>query len=90
MTYSSGGVRAATDQQVTTRQVTNSGKDRDKNITSLCGSWGSTSKATAIKEIKDGTLSYYVQQPLTSATKVIVVGTWPNEYLRTEPDGQQS
>lgn len=88
MTYATGGVRTGQSVQVVSRKVTKAGKDKDGDITSLCGSWGSTSKVTAIAEIKAGTVSYYVQQPGTSATRVIVAGSWPREYLKTEPDGQ--
>lgn len=70
------------------RLVTGTGKDKDGDITTLCGVWGSSSKATAIAEIKATTYRYYVQQPRTTASDVIVVGNWPNEYLRTKADGQ--
>lgn len=34
------------------RRVTGTGKDRDGDITSLCGGWGSVTKAAAIREIE--------------------------------------
>lgn len=88
MTYASSGARTAQAPQMVTRRVTSTGKDRDGDIMSLCGSWGSTGKAAAISEIKAETVYYYVQQPDTSASRVIVAGIWPKEYLRTGADGQ--
>lgn len=43
------------------RRVTSTGKtSSDGDITSLCGGWGETSKATAITEIEGKVHSYYV------------------------------
>ena len=68
--------------------VTKSGKDAQRDITALCGPWGRVSKSKAISDIKLGVNHYYVKQPGTSATDVIVKGQPPHEYLSTVADGQ--
>lgn len=70
------------------RAVYKSGKDRDGDITSLCGSmFGSVPKATAISHIESGLHSYHV--PLTNGTKarIDVVPGASGKYLRTNWDG---
>ena len=42
-------------------QVTRSGKDTEGDIIALCGSWGTTSKAKAIRDIENSIHRYYVQ-----------------------------
>lgn len=70
-------------------RVTRSDKDADGDITALCGTWGGTQgrtrKAQAIVEIKNGTHRYYVNVN-GDEVDVIVAGSPPNEYLRTDPD----
>lgn len=68
------------------RQVTRSGKDRDGDITRLCGAWGNTPKATAIDEIERHVHRYYVEDAYRRQANVIVVnGRW-GKHLRTDPD----
>ena len=67
------------------RQVTRTGKNTDGDITALCGGWGRSSSADAIRDIDNGTHTYYVQQPGTARSNVIVVDDTPR-YLRTTPD----
>ena len=68
------------------RKVTKTGKDTDGDITKLCGSWGSASKATAISDIDHGTNSYYVQQPGCGRSDIHVVNGPTGKYLRSDPD----
>ncbi len=51
------------------RQVKRTGKDRDGDITSLCGDWGTVAQPVAIREIESGTHSY------SSRTRGTVVPT---------------
>lgn len=69
------------------RQVTRSGKDRDGDITKLCGAWGSTGKVQAIQQIEGRTHNYVVG---TGATEVrVLVKPGPRgKYLTTSPDGR--
>lgn len=69
------------------RQVKRSGKDRDGDITSLCGAWGSVSKAQAIKDIEARTNRYYVAEASPSVW-VLVRGQGNRKYLTTEADGR--
>ncbi|HWL45253.1 MAG TPA: DUF3892 domain-containing protein [Ilumatobacter sp.] len=68
------------------RRVTRSGKDRDGDITSLCGSWGSAPKATAISQIELGTYRYYVQDGLGRQATVRVYQAGGRKHLRTDPN----
>ena len=70
------------------RQVTGTGKDADGDITSLCGAWGSVTKATAIAEIDSGTHRYFVAVPGGGQVDVYVVDGPTGRYLRTDPDGR--
>ena len=57
------------------RRVTRTGKDPDGDITRLCGAWGGTSKALAIREIGGGTHSYFVDAAgYHTSVRVITVG----------------
>jgi hypothetical protein len=68
------------------RQVTHSGKDRDGDITSLCGpGWGKVSKAKAIPEIENAVNAYYVAA-VQPAVWVHVVTEGYLKYLRTTAD----
>ena len=70
------------------REVRNTGKDSDGDITRLCnpGSvWSPRSKADAIRDIETGTHQYVV--PWTSGETTIHVVNGPNgKYLRTDRD----
>ena len=68
-------------------QVTGSGKDQDGDITSLCGSWGRTSKAQAIREIEGRVHRYYVAEA-SPAVSVKVRTRGRTKYLTTEADGR--
>ncbi len=74
------------------RKVTQSGKDKDGDITELCNpseTWSPRAKADAIADIENDTHRYYVQQPGTSRTYVHVVNGPTGKFLRTDPDDQQ-
>lgn len=75
---------------MTDRRVKRSGKDRDGDITSLCGDWGTVAKATAIREIESGLHSYFVQDSLLRRADVQVVNGPTAEYLRTDPNSSCS
>jgi len=70
------------------RRVTQSGKDRDGDITALCNPgepWSPRPKADAIRDIEGKLHSYYV---LVSGAEVDIVVAKRNgtKYLRTDPD----
>ncbi len=67
------------------RRVTATGKDADGDITKLCGTWGNTTKAQAIRDIEGGTHTYHVQTG-NRRTDVHVVSGPTGKYLRTDPD----
>ena len=69
---------------MTQRRVLRTGKDSDGDITSLCGAWGSTTKSTAITEIRNRTVTYYVQDSLSRRADVSVVDGATGPYLRTD------
>ena len=68
------------------RRVKQTGKDRDGDITRLCGDWGSVSKSQAIIDIEARTHSYYVQDYLSRRADVQVVNGPTGKYLRTDPN----
>lgn len=68
------------------RRVTETGKDRDGDITSLCGAWGTTTKRTAIDDIETRRRTYYVQDSLSRRADVKVVPGATGKYLRTDPN----
>lgn len=68
------------------RRVTRTGKDRDGDITSLCGAWGSTPKLTAIREIESLTHAYYVQDAYARQAIVRVYVLSGHKHLRTDPN----
>lgn len=73
------------------RRVKRSGKDRNGDITSLCGDWGSVSKATAIAEIEPpATNTYFVQDVYGRRADVHVVRGATGKYLRTDPNSSCS
>ena len=67
------------------RRVTATGKDRDGDITKLCGPWGKVSKAQAIDDIENGDHSYYVEQGTTRTPIQVVTGVI-NRYLRADAE----
>ena len=68
------------------RQVTGTGKDSDGDIASLCGSWGSRTKAEAILDIESGTHRYFTHAATGAEADVEVVDGANGKYLRTDPD----
>lgn len=71
------------------RPVTQSGKDRDGDITKLCNpgqTWTPVSKANAIREIEGGTHRYYVPWSDGESTWIRVVNGATGKYLRTDKD----
>lgn len=68
------------------RRVTGSGKDREGDIVSLCGVWGSTPKSTAIREIELGMHRYYVQDGYGRQATVRVYSVGGRKHLRTDPN----
>jgi hypothetical protein len=72
------------------RRVKRSGKDRDGDITSLCGDWGTVTNATAIREIESRSHTYFVQDSLYRRADVHVVNGPRGKYLRTDPNSSCS
>ena len=71
-----------------TRAVTQTGKDRDGDITALCnpgGFWSPRLKVEAIRDIESGAHSYYVPWPEGSTWIRVVNGKY-GKYLRTDRD----
>ncbi len=68
------------------RRVKKTGKDSDGDITSLCGDWGKTLKADAIRQIDNSTYNYYVEE---SGYKSAVHTYTENgkKHLKTYADG---
>lgn len=67
------------------RQVTRTGKDRDGDITSLCGSFGSVAKPVAISQIESKQYEYWTNG---SNRAVVYVKKHPSgrKYLTTARD----
>ena len=72
------------------RQVTQTGKDRDADITALCGWWGRAPKAAAIFHIETGTHTYFVQDSYNRRGVVQVVNGRTGKYLRSDPNSSCS
>jgi hypothetical protein len=71
------------------RQVTQSRKDRDGDITALCNpsaSWSPRAKADAITDIESGTNTYHVVLAGGRRVEIRVVRGTTGKYLRTDPD----
>lgn len=68
------------------RRVKRTGKNTDRDITSLCGDWGTATKATAISDIERRVNSYYVQDSYYRRADVHVVNGMSGKYLRTDPN----
>lgn len=71
---------------MTDRRVKRTGKDREGDITSLCGDWGTASKSSAIVDIELGLNTYFVQDIHQRRADVHVVNAVTGKYLRTEPN----
>jgi hypothetical protein len=70
------------------RRVTQSGKNREGDITALCNpaeSWSPRPKASAISDIESKTHTYYVDRE-GHRTDVHVVDGPTGKYLRTTAD----
>lgn len=73
------------------RRVKRTGKDRDGDITSLCGDWGTVTKAAAIIEITPpATNTYFVQDAIGRRADVQVVRGPTGPYLRSDPNSTSS
>jgi Protein of unknown function (DUF3892) len=69
------------------RRVKKTGKDTDGDITSLCGDWGSVTKASTISDMTPPTTNtYYVQDNATRRADIQVVNGTTGKYLRTDPN----
>ena len=71
------------------RQVQQTRKDRDGDITALCNPgqlWSPRSKADAINDIETRLHTYYVLWPGGVRTEVRVVNDPKGKYLRTDRD----
>ena len=68
------------------RQVTRTGKDIYGDITALCGRWGRSSKADAIRDIEYRWHTYYVADSYGRRANVQVVNGRTGKYLRTDPN----
>jgi len=70
------------------REVRNTGKDNDGDITKLCDpgqSWSPRSKADAIRDIENSTHTYHVPWK-SGRTEIRVVNGANGKYLRTDRD----
>lgn len=68
-----------------TYTVTGSSKDRDGDITGLCGSWGRSDKVTVIQLIQLGNVFSVTRGGSTSYVRVATRNGKP--YLTTNRDG---
>jgi len=74
------------------RRVTQTGKDKDGDITKLCNPneyWSPRSKQGAISDIESETHKYYVQSGTNKAYVQVVNGP-TGKYLRTTADPSSS
>lgn len=73
------------------RRVKRTGKATDGDITSLCGDWGSVTKAIAIAEIEPPTTNtYFIQDVYGRRADVHVVRGSTGKYLRSDPNSNCS
>lgn len=72
------------------RRVKRTGKDRDGDITRLCGDWGSATKSQAIRDIEGRAHKYYVQDSRFRRADVHVVNGPTGKYLRTDPNSSST
>jgi hypothetical protein len=70
---------------VSERRVRRTGKDRDGDITALCGDWGRVEKAEAVRHINASTHHYFVQDVAGRRADVHV---YAGSHLRTDPNAQ--
>ena len=71
------------------RQVTQTGKDADGDITALCNpstTWSPRRKNDAIADIENHIHNYYVLWPDGIRTEIRVVNGPTGKYLRTDKD----
>lgn len=71
------------------RAVYKTGKDKDGDITKLCNDgqpWSPRMKDDAIRDIENGTHTYYVPWK-SGRTEIHVVNGKNGKYLRTNRDG---
>ena len=68
------------------RRVARTGKDLDKDITKLCGTWGSQSKTLAISDIESGKHMYYVHEAGYRSEVHVYTGADGKKHLRTYAD----
>lgn len=71
------------------RKVTQTGKDKDRDITKLCrpgADWSPRRKADAIEDIKKDRHTYFVELPGLGRVDIKVVRGSHGDYLRTDPD----
>lgn len=71
------------------RQVTQTGKDRDGDITALCNpgtTWSPRRKREAIDDIETGRHTYFVRWADDRRTEIRVVNGPTGKYLRTGGD----
>lgn len=72
------------------RRVTQTGKASDGDITKLCNPdsnfWSSVTKAIAIKQIEDGTHTYYVHEENPRIDVKVILDRIKGKYLRTVAD----
>ena len=71
------------------RRVTQTGKDKDGDITKLCNPnawWSPRSKKDAIEDIDGGTYRYYVKTDDEEVDIHVVDDPDKGKYLRTDPD----
>ena len=72
------------------RQVRQTRKDKDGDITALCNPgeyWSPRLKAGAISDIETGVHTYYVLWSRGTRTEIRVVNGPNGKYLRTDRDG---
>jgi hypothetical protein len=77
---------------VARRQVRQTGKGPNREITSLCNRgewWSPRSKADAISDIRNNISTYYVSWPNGPTTEVKVVNGPTGPYLRTDRDNTE-
>jgi len=74
---------------VARRQVKATGKDDDRDITSLCNEWqpwSPRSKTNAINDIESGAHQYFVKETGIEEVSVKVKSRGGKKYLTTEAD----
>ena len=74
------------------RQVTQTGKDADGDITKLCNpgsDWSPRSKASAIQDIENNVHTYFVWSGARRSDIEVVDGP-TGKYLRSKADGSAS